>query len=81
MLFLAVVLAAIFGDMNFWYNMQPFYDIENLNTYPSVDPATQTGILFLIQGALMQFTANTVTDTLASAQRWYHYHNVNIVEH
>lgn len=42
-LLLAVVLAAIFGDMNFWYNMQPYYDIENLNTYPSVNPATEKG--------------------------------------
>jgi len=42
-LFTAVVLAAVFGDMNFWYNMQPYYDIENLNTYPSVNPATEKG--------------------------------------
>jgi len=42
-LLLAVMLAAIFGDMNFWYNMQPFYDIENLNTYPSVNPAREKG--------------------------------------
>jgi hypothetical protein len=41
--FLAVCLAAVFGDMNFWYNMQPFYDIENLNTYPSVNPAREKG--------------------------------------
>lgn len=25
----------VFGDMNYWYNMQPYYDIENINTYPS----------------------------------------------
>eukprot|EP00971_Amphidinium_carterae_P179620 3562419-Amphidinium_carterae.1 len=31
------------GDMNFWYNMQPFYDVENLNTYPSVNPAREKG--------------------------------------
>jgi len=29
--------------MNFWYNMQPYYDIENLNTYPSVNPSTESG--------------------------------------
>jgi hypothetical protein len=40
---LAVFLATTFGDMNFWYNMQPFYDIENLNTYPSVNPAREKG--------------------------------------
>eukprot|EP00747_Dinoflagellata_sp_TGD_P107673 gnl/TRDRNA2_/TRDRNA2_170189_c0_seq15.p1 gnl/TRDRNA2_/TRDRNA2_170189_c0~~gnl/TRDRNA2_/TRDRNA2_170189_c0_seq15.p1 ORF type:complete len:298 (-),score=52.88 gnl/TRDRNA2_/TRDRNA2_170189_c0_seq15:95-988(-) len=42
-LLVATILAAIFGDMNFWYNMQPFYDIENLNTYPSVNPAREKG--------------------------------------
>lgn len=41
--FIATCLAAFFGDMNFWYNMQPFYDIENLNTYPSVNPAREKG--------------------------------------
>lgn len=40
---LAVFFATTFGDMNFWYNMQPFYDIENLNTYPSVNPAREKG--------------------------------------
>mmetsp|Transcript_16452 Transcript_16452/g.40697 ORF Transcript_16452/g.40697 Transcript_16452/m.40697 type:complete len:294 (+) Transcript_16452:149-1030(+) len=62
MLFLAVVLAAIFGDMNFWYNMQPFYDIENLNTYPSVDPATQTGQRLMDAGRVY-FADNTRLDT------------------
>jgi len=41
--FVAVCLAIVLGDMNFWYNMQPFYDIENLNTYPSVNPAREKG--------------------------------------
>lgn len=40
---LATLLAAFCGDANFWYNMQPFYDIENLNTYPSVNPARERG--------------------------------------
>mmetsp|Transcript_62514 Transcript_62514/g.140999 ORF Transcript_62514/g.140999 Transcript_62514/m.140999 type:complete len:320 (-) Transcript_62514:95-1054(-) len=42
-LFLAVLLGTMFGDMNFWFNMQPFYDVENLNTYPSVNPAREKG--------------------------------------
>lgn len=40
---IAVILGTIMGDMNFWYNMQPFYDIENLNVYPSVNPAREKG--------------------------------------
>ena len=30
-LLIAVVFAGILGDMNFWYNMQPYYDVELLN--------------------------------------------------
>jgi len=40
---LAVGLAICLGDMNFWYNMQPYYDMQNLNTYPSVNPAREKG--------------------------------------
>jgi len=40
---IALCLAVVFGDMNYWYNMQPFYDVENLNTYPSVDPSKDKG--------------------------------------
>lgn len=40
---MALCLAVIFGDMNYQYHMQPFYDIENLNMYPSVDPSQDKG--------------------------------------
>merc|ERR1719158_1582718 len=33
---LALVLGALFGDMNYFYNLKPYYEMENLNTYPSV---------------------------------------------
>ncbi|CAK9095147.1 CUGBP Elav-like family member 4 [Durusdinium trenchii] len=39
----ATVFGAILGDMNYWYNMQPFYDIENINSYPDVNPARERG--------------------------------------
>lgn len=42
-LIIAVVFGTILGDMNYWYNMQGFYDIANLNTYPSVNPAREKG--------------------------------------
>jgi len=41
--FIAACLAFVLGDMNFYVNMHPFYDIENLNTYPSVNPAREKG--------------------------------------
>lgn len=41
--FIATLLAAIFGDLNYWMNMQPFYDLDNLNSYFGVNPATAKG--------------------------------------
>lgn len=41
--FVAVVLAAVFGDMNFVYNNRPYYQIETLNMYPNVSPARAKG--------------------------------------
>lgn len=50
--FVAVCAAAIFGDMNFWYNMKPFYDIELSNTYPAVSPSVDVGQQLMDVGRL-----------------------------
>lgn len=42
-LFLATALGWIFGDLNYWANMQPFYDMDNLNTYQALNPAETPG--------------------------------------
>eukprot|EP00929_Paragymnodinium_shiwhaense_P084661 TRINITY_DN4528_c0_g1_i1.p1 TRINITY_DN4528_c0_g1~~TRINITY_DN4528_c0_g1_i1.p1 ORF type:complete len:307 (-),score=86.06 TRINITY_DN4528_c0_g1_i1:96-1016(-) len=60
-LFLAVTMATLIGDMNFWYNMQPFYDIENLNTYPSVNPAREKGQQLMDAGRVY-FSEGTALD-------------------
>lgn len=39
----AWILAMVFGDVNFHQNMIPFYDVENLATYPLVDPSHMRG--------------------------------------
>lgn len=39
----AAIVAGVVGDLNYWYNMHTFYDLENLNTYPSVSPALEKG--------------------------------------
>jgi len=41
--FVATILAGVFGNMNFVYNMEPYYSMESLNTYPSVNPAKEKG--------------------------------------
>mmetsp|Transcript_27763 Transcript_27763/g.60709 ORF Transcript_27763/g.60709 Transcript_27763/m.60709 type:complete len:313 (-) Transcript_27763:60-998(-) len=61
-LLLATLLATSFGDMNFWNNMQPFYDVENLNTYPSVNPAREKGHQLMDAGRVY-FTDGSGLDT------------------
>jgi len=60
-LLLALILGMIAGDLNFWYHMQPVYDIENLNVYPSVNPAKEKGGQ-LMDGGRMYFTDGTRLD-------------------
>jgi len=60
-LLLAVILGIVAGDLNFWYHMQPVYDIENLNVYPSVNPAKERGGQ-LMDGGRMYFTDGSRLD-------------------
>jgi hypothetical protein len=39
---LAVSLGWLLGDLNFWFNMHPAYNIEHLGTYLNVNPSQQT---------------------------------------
>lgn len=38
----AVTLGWLLGDLNFWYNMQPCYNIEHLASYNNVNPSQAT---------------------------------------
>jgi len=39
----AVVTAVVFGNLNYQLNLLPYYEIDSLNTYPSVNPANDYG--------------------------------------
>jgi hypothetical protein len=52
---LAWVLAFSQGDSNYQSFMRPYYDIGNLNTYPSVDPSKFMGTQ-LMDAGMVQFT-------------------------
>merc|ERR1719345_425183 len=41
--FAASVLGPVLGNQNFWDNMQPYYDLQNLNDYSAVDPTRMRG--------------------------------------
>eukprot|EP00931_Biecheleriopsis_adriatica_P004354 TRINITY_DN106037_c0_g1_i1.p1 TRINITY_DN106037_c0_g1~~TRINITY_DN106037_c0_g1_i1.p1 ORF type:complete len:313 (+),score=65.24 TRINITY_DN106037_c0_g1_i1:85-1023(+) len=60
--FLASLSAGVLGDMNYWYNMQPYYDIENINSYPSVNPAREKGQQLMDAGRIY-FAEGTGLDT------------------
>jgi hypothetical protein len=64
--FIAVTLGAILGDAVFHYYMKTFYDIENLNTYPSVNPLVEPGQQVMDVGR-MYFTGGTHLDVQKTA--------------
>jgi hypothetical protein len=33
----------VFGNLNYVFNLLPYYEIDSLNTYPSVNPANDYG--------------------------------------
>lgn len=61
----AWVLAVVLGDLNFWTNMQPYYDYANLNEHWRVDPSQIQGQELMDAGRI-HFTNNTVVDVQRS---------------
>jgi hypothetical protein len=63
---MAVIIATIAGtvsaDMNYWYNMHTFYDLQTLNTYPAINPAIERGQQMMDAGRVY-FAAGTHLDT------------------
>jgi hypothetical protein len=62
---IAWVAAVVGGDINFYKNLQPFYDIMNLNIYPSVDPSRMRGQQLMDAGRII-FTEDTKLDITKS---------------
>jgi len=58
---LAWVLGVALGDLNYFYNMEPYYDTSNLNTYPAVHPAQMPGQQVMDAG-LMTFVSGSQLD-------------------
>lgn len=64
--FLAWLIAYVAGDFNYMYNMKPYYDISNLNVYPSVNPSVFMGSQ-LMDAGVVTFTQGTKLDLTKSA--------------
>lgn len=61
MLTVAVTFGWLLGDLNFWFNMEPAYNIEHLATYNNVNPSKHTGKRYQDAGEVY-FQANSVID-------------------
>lgn len=59
--FLGWAAGVVAGDTNFFTNMQPFFDILNLNTYPGVNPSLMKGQQLMDAGRIM-FAEGTQLD-------------------
>jgi hypothetical protein len=55
----------VVGNMNYANNMQPYYDVNNLNVYPSVDPSTTKGQQLMDMGQAI-FTTSSRLDLTKS---------------
>lgn len=59
---IAWVLATVLGDLNFEFNMRPWYDIRDLNSHFAVDPSQTTGQRMIDTGRIF-FTEDSKIDT------------------
>jgi hypothetical protein len=62
---LAWVLGMIFGDICFNEYFRPYFDTNNLNVYPNVDPSTYTGTQLMDAGQI-EFAAGSHLDLTRS---------------
>jgi hypothetical protein len=58
---IALVAGYVVGSMNFSHNMVPFYDVQNLNFYQSVNPQTTKGQSLMDMGRVV-FTVDSRLD-------------------
>lgn len=58
---MAVISGGTTGNVNFFKNMQPFYDIQNLATYKAIDPGAARGQQLMDAGRI-HFKLNTYLD-------------------
>lgn len=63
---LAVTLGVVLGDMDFWTNMQPYYDLDSLNYYNNVDVASTKGEAMMDAG-FVRFMEGSGLDLSKSA--------------
>lgn len=61
----AWLMGVVLGEINYMKHTQPYYDVSNLETYPSVDPASMRGQQLMDAGRVM-FTEGSRLDLTLS---------------
>jgi hypothetical protein len=61
-----VILGAVLGDMNYWTNMQPYYDLDTLNYYVNIDASQSKGEAMMDAG-FVRFMEGSGLDMSKSA--------------
>lgn len=61
MFLVSATLGWLLGDMNFWFNMEPVYNIEHLATYNNVNPSIHAGRRYQDAGTVY-FQSDAVID-------------------
>lgn len=59
--FVAWLFGVVLGDINYFYNTEPYYDLRNLNNYREIDPSRSPGQQFMDAGRI-SFTSGTRLD-------------------
>lgn len=57
---LASLLGPLLGNQNYWLNMAPYYNLQNLNDYSSVDPTRMRGQQMMDAGRVQFLSGATV---------------------
>jgi len=56
----AAILGPVLGNSNFWENMRPYYDLQNLNDYSAVDPTRMRGQQMMDAGRVQFLKGSTL---------------------
>lgn len=62
---IAWIMGVLLGNLNFWTNMQPYYEYSNLNMYDGVDPSRMRGQQVMDAGRV-SFVNSTLIDVRRS---------------
>mmetsp|Transcript_35758 Transcript_35758/g.56977 ORF Transcript_35758/g.56977 Transcript_35758/m.56977 type:complete len:313 (-) Transcript_35758:51-989(-) len=70
---IAWLFGVVLGDMNYFYNLHPFYEVSSLNSYPNVDPSRTPGQQVMDAGTMTFASGSSIDSSRAMG-----FHNSDI---